>query len=421
MKIYVKGVSPRYRDEVPRAAHRRGQAARGRHVRPHGRRAPRWSGTASSTASRSPLGTYIVQAEVRDTAGNVGVTPAEFERGAVPGRPGLTVRGIAAQPPLRPVTAGRRVEFFVDARGAPYRWRVRRVGDSAVRKRGSRRPTPRARLPRARGPVRRLPARAALRPLAHDACRSWCRPQKRSSVLVVVPDDQLARHRQGRRPPVRRPPEHARRRRHGALAARVRRRRRAARPGFADDIAPLLVFLDRRRIRYDLTSDLDLDLTRNPRASDREGVLFAGSERWVTRTLSRRLRELRHRRRQRRAVRRRLDAPRRAAARAASPRTRARCCAPTQPTRDRPVRRAPRQASARRPRRSRSASSTATPSYGLMEGALDLPGFTQLEESAPVTGKGAKLLAARRPAADPEEEAAAHAVGQGPRASCGRR
>ena len=47
--------------------------------------------------------------------------------------------------------------------------------------------------------------------------------------------------------------------------------------GFADDIAPLLVFLDRRKIRYDLTSDIDLDLTRNPRASDREGVLLAGS------------------------------------------------------------------------------------------------------------------------------------------------
>ena len=38
-----------------------------------------------------------------------------------------------------------------------------------------------------------------------------------------------------------------------------------------------LVFLDRRRISYDLTSDLALELTRNPRASDREGVLLLGS------------------------------------------------------------------------------------------------------------------------------------------------
>ena len=60
--------------------------------------------------------------------------------------------------------------------------------------------------------------------------------------------------------------------------------------GFADDVAPLLVFLDRRRIPYDLTSDLDLELTRNPRASDRDGVLMLGAPRWVTRTLGRRLR-----------------------------------------------------------------------------------------------------------------------------------
>ena len=50
------------------------------------------------------------------------------------------------------------------------------------------------------------------------------------------------------------------------------------------------MFLDRRRIDYDLTSDLDLELTRNPRASDRDGVLMLGSPRWVTRTLGRRLR-----------------------------------------------------------------------------------------------------------------------------------
>ena len=60
--------------------------------------------------------------------------------------------------------------------------------------------------------------------------------------------------------------------------------------GFADDVAPLLVFLDRHGIRYDLTSDLDLALSDAPRASDRKAVLLAGSERWVTRALARRLR-----------------------------------------------------------------------------------------------------------------------------------
>jgi len=61
-------------------------------------------------------------------------------------------------------------------------------------------------------------------------------------------------------------------------------------PGFADRTAPLLVFLDRARIRYDLTSDLALARSRDPRATDREGVVLAGALRWVPRGLARRLR-----------------------------------------------------------------------------------------------------------------------------------
>ena len=60
---------------------------------------------------------------------------------------------------------------------------------------------------------------------------------------------------------------------------------------FADQTAPLLVFLDRARIRYDLTSDIALNRSRDPRATDREGVILAGPLRWVGRSLARRLRE----------------------------------------------------------------------------------------------------------------------------------
>ena len=60
---------------------------------------------------------------------------------------------------------------------------------------------------------------------------------------------------------------------------------------FETDTAPLLVFLDRARIRYDLTSDLALARSRDPRATDREGVILAGSVRWVPRPLARRLRK----------------------------------------------------------------------------------------------------------------------------------
>ena len=107
--------------------------------------------------------------------GNIGVTPAEFEVGAIPGRPGLTVRGLAAQPPLRPVTAGQRVEFGVDARGrstagACAGWATRRCA-SAVR-----RPSRCSRSAR-HGAVGRLPARAALRAAGTRRCRSSCRPR----------------------------------------------------------------------------------------------------------------------------------------------------------------------------------------------------------------------------------------------------
>ena len=40
----------------------------------------------------------------------------------------MTVRGIGAQPPVGPVTAGSRVAVDVDSRKRPYRWRLRRAG-----------------------------------------------------------------------------------------------------------------------------------------------------------------------------------------------------------------------------------------------------------------------------------------------------
>ena len=52
----------------------------GRDLRPPGQRTGACAGTGSWTASRWTAGVYLVQARVRDRAGNVGVTPAEFER-----------------------------------------------------------------------------------------------------------------------------------------------------------------------------------------------------------------------------------------------------------------------------------------------------------------------------------------------------
>jgi hypothetical protein len=58
-----------------------------------------------------------------------------------------------------------------------------------------------------------------------------------------------------------------------------------------DNVAPLLRFLDKAGVRYDITTDLDLALSRSPRASDRPGVLLVGAERWIPRSYARRLRD----------------------------------------------------------------------------------------------------------------------------------
>jgi hypothetical protein len=318
------------------------------------------------------------------------------------------VRGLAAQPPIRPVTAGQRVEFHIDARGATYRWRVRRVGDSAVRKRGSETaPVLAFRAPTGPSGVYLLELRSGR---WHTSVPFLVQAEKRSSVLVVVPAiTWLGTDKVDDRPFDGLP---------NTLAdgGSVRWPRAfvgtdGLPAGFADQIAPLLVFLDRQRIRYDLTSDLDLDLTRNPRASDRPGVLFAGSERWITRTLAKRLRRyvseggrvatfggdtmLR-------GVRLRVYADGEAGTLSKA----------TQPTSTDPF--------GARIGKERTLSAPATLSqfdgsseYGLMEGANDLPGFKVLEESSLVTGKS--LLAAVGQPLTPEEEAAALSSGKDPR------
>ena len=275
-----------FRDEVHGPAHRPRQAARGRRASSSRPARTARRGTGWTTASRSPPAPTSSRPEVRDTAGNVGID-AGRDRGRArsPGRPGLTVRGLAAQPPLRPVTAGQRVEFFVDARGAPYRWRVRRVGDSAVRKRGAAtEPEPRASA-RPTGPsgVYLLELRSGR---WHTTVPFLVQAEKRSSVLVVVPAITLARHRQGRR---RRSTASRTRSTDGgdrALAARVRRHRRAA--GRLRRRRRAAARLPRPPARSATTSRATS--TSTSRATRAPAIATAccspGSERWVTRTLA---------------------------------------------------------------------------------------------------------------------------------------
>jgi hypothetical protein len=60
--------------------------------------------------------------------------------------------------------------------------------------------------------------------------------------------------------------------------------------GFGFEIAPLLSFLSSNHLRYDLTTDLALAAGRGPGFGGYRGVVFAGSERWITDELDTRLR-----------------------------------------------------------------------------------------------------------------------------------
>jgi hypothetical protein len=61
-------------------------------------------------------------------------------------------------------------------------------------------------------------------------------------------------------------------------------------PRFRSEVAPLVTFLDRERLPYDLTTDLALARGEAPALDTAPGVALAGSERWLPGPLSQRLR-----------------------------------------------------------------------------------------------------------------------------------
>jgi len=235
----------------------------------------------------APLGSYLVQVIARDRAGNDGITPGHVppERGESRGVPGFTIRAIAAAPPPRPVTEGSKATVFVDARGRPYQWRLRRVGAKRPVRHG-----------KGNGPRLTFTAPggdSGMYLLELSVGRQTTtvpvlvQSRERARMLVVVPTmtwtgtEALDEEHDGvfntfaTGQPVSWP--------------RVQPDGRPA--DLVDNVAPLLWFLDKAGVRYDLTSDLDLALSRSPRASDRPGVLLAGAERWVPRSYARRLRD----------------------------------------------------------------------------------------------------------------------------------
>jgi murein DD-endopeptidase MepM/ murein hydrolase activator NlpD len=225
---------------------------------------------------------------VQNRALVAGSAPAKLPptANAAVGGTGVTVAGAEASGPLTPVRAGSVARVHLPGVHGRVRYRLTRIGDSTPLRRGQ----TGAQAGRIGVPGRartglytlrmRTPAGPAALPLA-------IRGRASGRLLVVLP----AISWQGLNPAdddadgfpntLNDSPEVALNRplALGRLPAALRR-----------ETAPLLAFLDRRGLRYDLTTDLALAQGSGPRIGSRPGVLFAGSALWLTEALDRDLR-----------------------------------------------------------------------------------------------------------------------------------
>jgi hypothetical protein len=256
-----------------------------------------WDGRVSAGPERTepaPEGDYAFTVAVRDKAGNLTEAPQPVPR-APTARPrtGVSVRNFTLRGPLSAVTAGafahlevgpvdRSFDFAVSRLGDPERilhggrvagrFRIRipsrmRTGVYVVRVRAG---ESRAVWPLAVAGLPPRSARGEARPLVVLPALTW-------QGLNRVDDD--ADGFADRLP----------------FSASVRLDRPFAGGGmplrFDAEVSPLLRWLDRERLPYDLTTDLALARQEGPALGNAPGVAFAGSELWLPEELLGRIRE----------------------------------------------------------------------------------------------------------------------------------
>jgi hypothetical protein len=256
-----------------------------------------WDGQVSTGPERTapaPEGDYAFTVAVRDRAGNQTEAPRPVPRPAV-ARPGtgVSVRRFTLRGPLSAVTAGAYAHLEVGPVDRSFDWVVSRLGDpKAVLHGGRVAGRFRIRIPsKARTGVYMVRVRSgddrAVWPLA-VAGRPPRSARSRARPLVVLPaltwqglnrvDDDADGF--GDRLPFARSVRLDRPFAGGGLPKR-----------FAEEVSPLLRWLDRERLAYDLTTDLALARREGPALGNAPGVAFAGSELWVPEQLMDRLRD----------------------------------------------------------------------------------------------------------------------------------
>ena len=257
-----------------------------------------WHGevaTGVNETGPAPDGDYTFTVSVRDKAGNLAVAPAEVPSRAVtrPGT-GVSVRSFTLAGPLDVVPAGSVATFEVGPIDRSVDFVLSRLGDPKPIRRGERiGGRLRVRVPsdtrtgvyvmRVRGGRHR-----AVWPIAVAGLPQSKRALQRPRPLVVLPaiswqglnpvDDDFD----------------------GFADAFPRARSLGLeRPfaggglpqGFNAEVAPLLRYLERERLAYDLTTDLSLARGEGPALGNAPGVAFAGSALWLPEPLMRRLRD----------------------------------------------------------------------------------------------------------------------------------
>jgi hypothetical protein len=234
----------------------------------------RWNGRVSG-GRPAAQGSYLLVVRAQDAAGNIGPPRIPPRRSAVRGHPGLAVRYVDARAAAPVAESGRRATFTIGTDGRRYRWSLRRLGSQRVLDRGTKGSSTLAVPVRlGRSGVVMLTVRVG----GHRHTRPFpVQGRRHEKVLVVLPDatwqarNRLESNGDGYPDLLPEDPQVSLLRPYAGSGLP---------PGFAGDQSGVLLFLDRERLRYDITTDVALVARRTPRLDRYTGILYAGPPRF---------------------------------------------------------------------------------------------------------------------------------------------
>jgi hypothetical protein len=249
-----------------------------------------WNGEIGGQPA--PAGTYLVGFSITDRACNTGRFPIVLppQPGSTP-HAGVTVRYLAAEPPLTPVAAGAEATVQVDSRTEPYRWALRVAGEPKVLARGSGKAPGVAlpvRLPRNQPELYELSLRSGSNRTVVPLVASGTAPSpKRPRVLLVLP----ALTWEGENPVDDDGDGLPNTLSTGGPITLNRVFADGYFPAGVGDEEALLAYLSEQRMPFDLTTDIGLIDGVGPKLDSYKAVVFPGSERWIPESLGGALRE----------------------------------------------------------------------------------------------------------------------------------